>query len=117
MVNFVIFVVNGLAVLKSMDKNLDPLYSELVSATYKCPFLSFKGKQSISIYFLSPFVVVPFSSFLINLFLEIKIHLSLSDFSLCPSYLDTNIAFAGSLPKTRVTQACSDPVDFLVSVW
>ncbi|KAI4340320.1 hypothetical protein MLD38_025170 [Melastoma candidum] len=45
MVNYVIFVVNGLAVLKSMNKNLDPLYSELVSAAYKCPFLSFKDDK------------------------------------------------------------------------
>ena len=40
--NFVIFVVDGLSVLKSMDAK-DDQYNEILFETFNYPFLSFKG--------------------------------------------------------------------------
>lgn len=47
MVNFVIFVVNGVSILKSMyaDDEAEKQYSEMVATTFSCPFLSFKGTK------------------------------------------------------------------------
>ena len=44
-VNFVIFVVNGFSVLRSMnsDKEEDKKYMEMVVKTFNQPYLSFKG--------------------------------------------------------------------------
>lgn len=44
-VNFVIFVVDGLAVLKSMEGNSDveKQYNQIVATTFNCPYLSFRG--------------------------------------------------------------------------
>ncbi|KAF8014666.1 hypothetical protein BT93_H0466 [Corymbia citriodora subsp. variegata] len=46
-VNFVIFVVNSLTVLKSMDNNHDgqSQYMQLIANTYNCPYLSFKDDK------------------------------------------------------------------------
>lgn len=48
MVNFVIFVVNGLSVLKSMDSNddSDMKYLQTMATAFSCPYLSFKGIRS-----------------------------------------------------------------------
>lgn len=48
-VNFVIFVVNGLTVLKSMDNNHDgqSQYTQLIADTYNCPYLSFKDDKPV----------------------------------------------------------------------
>ncbi|KDP45291.1 hypothetical protein JCGZ_15156 [Jatropha curcas] len=47
MVNFVIFVVNGLAVLKSMESEGDEgsLYWQMIAKTFNCPYLSFKDDK------------------------------------------------------------------------
>ncbi|KAK3029407.1 hypothetical protein RJ639_039751 [Escallonia herrerae] len=47
MVNFVIFVVNGLSVLKSMESNdeADKMYTEMIATMFNCPFLSFKESR------------------------------------------------------------------------
>jgi len=44
-VNFVIYVVNGLLVLKAMKNAgaLETQYVETIVSTFNCPFLSFKG--------------------------------------------------------------------------
>lgn len=44
-VNFVIFVVDGLAVLKSMegDSDVEKQYDQIVATTFNCPYLSFRG--------------------------------------------------------------------------
>lgn len=44
-VNFVIFVVDGLAVLKSVEGNSDvqKQYNQIVATTFNCPYLSFRG--------------------------------------------------------------------------
>lgn len=44
-VNFVIYVANGVSVLKSMDGDgeADKDYSQMIAATFNCPYLSFKG--------------------------------------------------------------------------
>jgi hypothetical protein len=49
MVNFVIFVVNGVSILKSMyaDDGAEKHYSEMVAATFSCPFLSFKDDKPV----------------------------------------------------------------------
>lgn len=45
-VNFVIFVVNGLSVLKCMDSNgVETQYKQMVAGLFSSPFLSFKGKM------------------------------------------------------------------------
>ncbi|XP_021720119.1 uncharacterized protein LOC110687791 [Chenopodium quinoa] len=48
-VNFVIFVVNGFQVLRSMnsDKKEDKAYVEMVAKTFSCPYLSFKDDKPI----------------------------------------------------------------------
>lgn len=48
-VNFVIFVVNGFEVLKSMnsDKKEDMSYMEMVAKTFSCPYLSFKDDKPV----------------------------------------------------------------------
>jgi hypothetical protein len=45
MVNFVIFVVNGISVLKSMDSNddSDMKYIQTIAEAFSYPYLSFKG--------------------------------------------------------------------------
>ncbi|GFP93506.1 hypothetical protein PHJA_001495000, partial [Phtheirospermum japonicum] len=48
-INFVIFVVNGLSVLESMD-NIDEkkkLYCQMIATNYKCPVLSFKDDKPV----------------------------------------------------------------------
>ncbi|KAA8543539.1 hypothetical protein F0562_021715 [Nyssa sinensis] len=49
MVNFVIYVVNGLSVLKSMNSNDEAgmQYTQLISTTFNCPFLSFKDDKPV----------------------------------------------------------------------
>ncbi|KAG5567224.1 hypothetical protein RHGRI_002698 [Rhododendron griersonianum] len=49
MVNFVIFVVNGVSILKSMyaDDEAEKQYSEMVATTFSCPFLSFKDDKPV----------------------------------------------------------------------
>lgn len=44
-INFVIFVVNGLSVLKSMDNDegADTQYTQLIASTFNCPYFSFGG--------------------------------------------------------------------------
>ena len=43
-VNFVIFVVNGLSVLKSMNnEDADKQYTELIASAFNCPYVSFRG--------------------------------------------------------------------------
>ncbi|KAF2286750.1 hypothetical protein GH714_026789 [Hevea brasiliensis] len=50
MVNFVIFVVNGLAVLKSMDSDDDgSKYIQMIATTFNCPYLSFKDDKPVVI--------------------------------------------------------------------
>ncbi|XP_052187178.1 uncharacterized protein LOC127797970 [Diospyros lotus] len=51
MVNFVIFVVNGLSVLKSMnsDDEADKQYTEMVATAFNCPYLSFKDDKPVII--------------------------------------------------------------------
>ncbi|GAV78216.1 MMR_HSR1 domain-containing protein [Cephalotus follicularis] len=48
-VNFVIFVVNGLAVLKSIygDANAERQYAQMVAASFNCPYLSFKDDKPV----------------------------------------------------------------------
>ncbi|XP_059626247.1 uncharacterized protein LOC132269175 [Cornus florida] len=51
-VNFVIFVVNGLSVLKSMDSSDDVAaaetrYIQIIATTFNCPFLSFKDNKPV----------------------------------------------------------------------
>lgn len=45
MVNFVIFVVDGVEVLKSIGSDIDngAHYTELIAKSFNCPYLSFKG--------------------------------------------------------------------------
>ncbi|GMP90301.1 hypothetical protein CsSME_00041494 [Camellia sinensis var. sinensis] len=54
MVNFVIFVVNGLSVLKSLDSDdeAEKNYTQLIATTFNCPFLSFKGTKASIIFVL-----------------------------------------------------------------
>ncbi|CAL5424874.1 unnamed protein product [Camellia sinensis] len=49
MVNFVIFVVNGLSVLKSLDSDdeAEKNYTQLIATTFNCPFLSFKDDKPV----------------------------------------------------------------------
>lgn len=44
-VHFVIFVVNGVTVLKSMDndKDADGQYTKLILSAFNCPYVSFRG--------------------------------------------------------------------------
>lgn len=44
-VNFVIFVVNGLSILKSMDnvKDADTQYTQRIASAFNCPYLSYGG--------------------------------------------------------------------------
>lgn len=48
-VNFVIFIVNGFQVLRSMnrDKKEDRAYMEMVVKAFSCPYLSFKGNEAL----------------------------------------------------------------------
>lgn len=53
-VNFVIFVVNGLSVLKSMDsdEDADRQHTELIASAFNCPYVSFRGiKIWLSFYY------------------------------------------------------------------
>ncbi|OAY34813.1 uncharacterized protein LOC110628756 isoform X3 [Manihot esculenta] len=48
MVNFVIFVVNGIAVLKSMDSEDEgKKYTQMIATTFNCPYLSFKDDKPV----------------------------------------------------------------------
>ncbi|KAL7172812.1 hypothetical protein ACSBR2_032312 [Camellia fascicularis] len=49
MVNFVIFVVNGLSVLKSLDSDdeAEKNYTQLIATSFNCPFLSFKDDKPV----------------------------------------------------------------------
>ncbi|OVA03779.1 hypothetical protein BVC80_8843g12 [Macleaya cordata] len=47
MVNFVIFVVNGLSVLTSMDDKENRQYTNLLAKTFSCPYLSFKDDKPV----------------------------------------------------------------------
>ncbi|PSS14107.1 Phosphate import ATP-binding protein like [Actinidia chinensis var. chinensis] len=49
MVNFVIFVVNGVSILKSMysDDEVEKQYTETVASTFSCPFLSFRDDKPL----------------------------------------------------------------------
>lgn len=44
-VNFVIFVVNGLSVLKSIENDEDGLenYTRMIASSFNSPYLAFKG--------------------------------------------------------------------------
>lgn len=44
-VNFVIFVVDGLSILKSLDRaeDVDGLYAEVFASAFKSPYVSFRG--------------------------------------------------------------------------
>ena len=55
MVNFVIFVVDGLAVLKSMDNLVDEgtKYTQMIAKTFDCPYISFNGTRKFFILFLN----------------------------------------------------------------
>ena len=46
-VNFVIFVVDGLSVLKAMENDEEPnrLYKELIASAFNCPYVSFQGTR------------------------------------------------------------------------
>ncbi|KAL9436330.1 hypothetical protein AB3S75_022394 [Citrus x aurantiifolia] len=48
-VNFVIFVVDGLAVLKSMegDSDVEKQYDQIVATTFNCPYLSFRDDKPV----------------------------------------------------------------------
>ncbi|PON59353.1 AAA-type ATPase [Trema orientale] len=48
-VNFVIFVVNGLSVLKSMinDEDADKQYTELIASAFNCPYVSFRDDKPL----------------------------------------------------------------------
>ncbi|XP_042516192.1 uncharacterized protein LOC122090620 [Macadamia integrifolia] len=51
MVNFVIFVVNGVSVLKSMDdSNEDEQYPDMLAKTFSCPYLSFKDAKPVVVF-------------------------------------------------------------------
>lgn len=55
-VNFFIFVVNGLEVLKSLESDDDVVkdHNELLTSTFHCPYLSFKGITLLNfVFFLS----------------------------------------------------------------
>ncbi|XP_062174416.1 uncharacterized protein LOC133879722 [Alnus glutinosa] len=49
MVNFVIFVVNGISVLKAMDSNDDSYmkYIQTIAEAFSCPYLSFKDDKPV----------------------------------------------------------------------
>ncbi|KAK9281515.1 hypothetical protein L1049_004418 [Liquidambar formosana] len=49
MVNFVIYVVNGLSVLKSMDNDdtADTNYTKMIATTFNSPYLSFKDDKPV----------------------------------------------------------------------
>ncbi|KAJ6687093.1 INTERFERON-INDUCED PROTEIN 44 [Salix purpurea] len=49
MVNFVIFVVNGLAVLKSIDNLVDEgtKYTQMIAKTFDCPYISFNDDKPV----------------------------------------------------------------------
>ena len=55
MVNFVIFVVDGLAVLKSLDNLVDEgtKYTQMIAKTFDCPYISFNGTRKFCILFLN----------------------------------------------------------------
>ena len=57
-VNFVIYVVNGLSVLKAMENTgaLETQYSETIISTFNSPFLSFTGICKTRFYFF-PFII------------------------------------------------------------
>lgn len=44
-VNFVIFVVNGLSVLKAIesDEDAETRYTQMIASAFNCPYLAFKG--------------------------------------------------------------------------
>ncbi|XP_015892472.3 uncharacterized protein LOC107426727 isoform X2 [Ziziphus jujuba] len=48
-VNFVIFVVNALSILKSMDSDgsAEKEYTKLIASTFKCPYLSFRDDKPV----------------------------------------------------------------------
>ncbi|XP_043709381.1 uncharacterized protein LOC122658471 isoform X2 [Telopea speciosissima] len=51
MVNFVIFVVNGVSVLKTMgDSNADEQYTYMLANTFSCPYLSFKDAKPVVVF-------------------------------------------------------------------
>lgn len=54
-VNFVIFVVNGLSVLKTMDDDgvSEKEYTKLIASAFKCPYLSFRGIRLCFSFFTS----------------------------------------------------------------
>ncbi|KAK4847031.1 hypothetical protein QYF36_024545 [Acer negundo] len=49
MVNFFIFVVDGLSVLKSMesDDDVEKQYTQMIATTFNCPYLSFKDDKPV----------------------------------------------------------------------
>ncbi|KAL6955687.1 cyclin-dependent kinase [Sarracenia purpurea var. burkii] len=48
MVNYVIFVINGVSVLKSLYRDDEAKqYTEMVAATFSCPFLSFRDDKPV----------------------------------------------------------------------
>ncbi|CAI0561156.1 unnamed protein product [Linum tenue] len=48
-VNFVIFVINGLEILKAMETNCErgTKYTQMIATTFNCPYLSFKDDKPI----------------------------------------------------------------------
>lgn len=66
-VNFVIYVVNGLSVLKSLENAgaLERGYTDMVASSFNCPYLSFKGICKTMMYsFLHMLLVTAYISFL-----------------------------------------------------
>ncbi|KAK7256108.1 hypothetical protein RIF29_29542 [Crotalaria pallida] len=51
-VNFVIYVVNGLSVLKAMENTdaLERQYTETIVSTFNCPYLSFKDDKPVLVF-------------------------------------------------------------------
>ena len=57
-VNFVIFVVNALSVLKSMDNDEDAEenYIQLIVSAFNCPYISFRGIRMLLSFYCSCFL-------------------------------------------------------------
>lgn len=57
-VNFVIFVVDGITVLKSMegDGPDETQYMEMITRAFMCPYLSFKGTEMLLCFYFTSLV-------------------------------------------------------------
>lgn len=56
MVNFVIFVVDGVSVQKSMTNEDSSQYTRLITESFNCPYLSFKGTISYCFHLIHQWV-------------------------------------------------------------